>query len=43
MHPFQRNSTLTGPSRFIIEFLYFGIKEAPSCLFVAYLLGLSIP
>jgi len=26
---------LTGPARFFIEFLYFGIKEARACLFVA--------
>lgn len=25
---------LTGPSRFLVEFLYFGIKEARACLFV---------
>ncbi len=28
------HSTLTGISRFTIEFLYFGIKEARACLFV---------
>ena len=29
-------NTLTGISRFAIEFLYFGIKEARACLFVGF-------
>jgi len=31
---FQERPDLTGPSRFVVEFLYFGIKEARACLFV---------
>jgi uncharacterized membrane protein YoaT (DUF817 family) len=36
---------LTGPSRFILEFLYFGIKEARACLFVGLFFGavFSVP
>lgn len=31
--------TLRGPSRFIIEFLYFGLKNARACIFVALFFG----
>ena len=31
----KANRELTGPSRFAIEFLYFGIKEIRACLFAA--------
>jgi len=31
---FQKRPNLAGPSRFVVEFLYFGIKEARACLFV---------
>lgn len=30
----QEHPHLAGPSRFLVEFLYFGIKEARACLFV---------
>ena len=33
LNPGERRR-LRGPSRFLIEFLYFGIKEARACLFV---------
>lgn len=36
---------LTGPSRFLLEFLYFGVKEARACLFVGLFFGavFSVP
>lgn len=36
---------LTGTSRFLLEFLYFGVKEARACLFVGLFFGaiLSVP